>query len=192
MIKERGTATTTQDVKEINFQHPCPNCGREFPTAHGMKIHMARWCTGDTEERSRKGTLADMKIKRVKYSTAVKARDSVVLNRIPVENVAYFEYLGSTFNAGGGSEENIKKRMNLVMAKFARLHHIWGDARLSRDLRIRLNTVRVVSTLLYGCESWHLNTAALKNLRGFHSRCLARIYKCEPAEVLQQPLGPDI
>ena len=65
-------------------------------------------------------------------------------------------------------------------------------AELSGDLRIRLYTVRVVCTLLYGCESWHLNSAPVKNLRGFHSRCLARIYKCEPAEVLQKPLGPDI
>ena len=80
--------------------------------------------------------------------------------------------------------EDIEKRMTLAMTKFARLHNIWGDARLSRDLRVRLYMVRVVSTLLYGCESWHLDSAAVKKLRGFHSRCLARIYKCEPAEVL--------
>ena len=97
MKKERVTTTTTQDVKEMNFQHPCPNCGREFPTAHGMKIHMARWCTGDPEERSRKGTLADKKVKKMKHSKAAKARKNVVLNGLPVENVAYFDYQGSQY-----------------------------------------------------------------------------------------------
>ena len=56
--------------------------------------------------------------------------------------------------------EDIEKRMTLAMAKFARLHHIWGDTRLSRDLRVQLYTVRVVTTLLYGCELWHLDNAA--------------------------------
>ena len=78
MKKEQVTVTTTQDVKEMNFQHPCPNCGREFPTAHGMKIHLAQWRTGDPEERSRKGTLADTKVKRVKHSKAAKARKNVI------------------------------------------------------------------------------------------------------------------
>ena len=96
MKKERVTAPTTQDVK-MNFQHPCPNCGREFLTAHGMKIHMTRWCTGDPEEGSRKGTLADTKVKRVKHLKAAKARENVVLSRLPVENVACFDCV----NAGG-------------------------------------------------------------------------------------------
>ena len=30
----------------------------------------------------------------------------------------------------------------------------------------------LVSTLLYGCKSWHLDNATQKKLRGFHSRCL--------------------
>ena len=54
MKKERVTTTTTQDVKEMNFQHPCPNCGREFPTAHGMKIHMARAKAHWLTKRSRR------------------------------------------------------------------------------------------------------------------------------------------
>ena len=61
MKKERVTATTIQDVKEINLQHPCPNC---------TKIHMARWCTGDLGERYRKGKLAGTNVKRVKHSKA--------------------------------------------------------------------------------------------------------------------------
>ena len=112
----------------MNFQHPCPNCGREFPTVHGMKIHMARWCTGDPEVRSRKGTLANTKVKRVKHSKAAKARRNVILGGLPVENVVLFDYLGNTFDAGGGFVEDIEKRMTLAMAKFAGLHHIWGDA----------------------------------------------------------------
>ena len=112
MKKERVTATNTQDVKEMNFQHPCPNCGREFPTAHGMKIHLAQWRTGDPEERSRKGTLADTKVKGVKHSKAAKARESVLLNRLPMGN-------GSTVNTGGKSVEDIEKEMTLAMAKFA-------------------------------------------------------------------------
>ena len=131
MKKERVTATTIRDVKKMNFQHPCPNC---------TKIHMARWCTGDSGERYRKGKLADTKVKGVKHSKAAKARENVVLNGLPVENVACFDYMCSIVNAGGGSVEDIEKRMTLAMAKFAGLHHIWGDSQLSRDLRVRLYT----------------------------------------------------
>ena len=49
------------------------------------------------------GTLADTKVKRVKHSKAAKARENVVLDGLPVENVACFDYLGGAFNAGGGS-----------------------------------------------------------------------------------------
>ena len=42
--------------------------------------------------------------------------------------------------------KDIEKRMTLAMAKFDALHHIWGDIQLSRDLRVRLYTVRVVSS----------------------------------------------
>ncbi len=68
------------------------------------------------------------------------------LNFLPMENVACSDYQGSTFNAGGGSVKDIEKRMTLAMAKFDALHHIWGDIQLSRDLRVRLYTVRVVSS----------------------------------------------
>ena len=74
-----------------------------------MKIHMVQWFTGDPEVRSRKGTLADTKVKSVKDSKAAKVRENVILNRLPVENVACFDYLGSTFNAGGGSVEDIEE-----------------------------------------------------------------------------------
>ena len=62
--------------------------------------------------------------------------------------MACFDYLGGIFNAGGGSVEAIENSMTLAMAKFAGLHHIWGDARLSRDLRVRFYTVRAISIWL--------------------------------------------
>ena len=45
----------------------------------------------------------DTEVKRVKHSKAAKARENIVLNGLPVENVACFDYLGGTFNIGSGS-----------------------------------------------------------------------------------------
>ena len=160
MKKERVTATTTQDVKENSIHHPCPNCAGDSPQHMTWK---STWHGGVQETQKKDLEKAHWLTRRSRrWSTPRQSRawDRVFLHGIPVENVAYYEYLDSTFNAGGGSEEDIEKRMNLAKAKSARLHRIWDDARLSRDLRIRLYTVRVVSTSLYGCQSWHLNTAA--------------------------------
>ena len=45
--------------------------------------------------------------------------------------------------------EDMKQRMIFVAAMLYGLHHIWGDAELSRDFRVQLIVVRILSTLLY-------------------------------------------
>lgn len=57
-----------------------------------------------------------MKVKRVNYSKAAHARDNAILNGLPAENVACFDYSGSNINIGGESVVDIEKRMTLAIA----------------------------------------------------------------------------
>jgi ribosomal protein L37AE/L43A len=48
----RRRAKLSQQVPK----HQCPDCGKAFPKASGLKMHRARWCDGDIR---RSGTVAD-------------------------------------------------------------------------------------------------------------------------------------
>ena len=80
----------------------------------------------------------------------------------------------------------------MTFEKFQALAHIWRDERLSRGLRTRLYNVRICSVLLYSCEAWTLTSKISRKLRGFHARCMSRIYSCHEAVVLRDGYGGGI
>ena len=54
--------------------------------------------------------------------------------------------------------------------------NIWKRKKLNIDLKIRLFKVRILSILLYGCESWTITKKIIQNVRGFVKRCFNSIY----------------
>ena len=71
----------------------------------------------------------------------------------------------------GGDEVEVKNRIRKAQAIFNGHAGIWNDKDLPLDLKIRLFKVRVLSTLLYGGESWKMSRRILQNLRGFAGKC---------------------
>ena len=76
--------------------------------------------------------------------------------------------------------------------KVHRLLHVWSNNQLSRDLRVKLYYVRISTVLLYGSETWLLDTWTCQRLRGFHSRCMTRIFGQPAVDILRNNLGGDI
>lgn len=66
-------------------------------------------------------------------------------------------------------------RVGIATAEFGKLRHVWADAELPLDLKIRLFKVGIVSILAYGVESWNLTADVMRALRGWNSRCLHRL-----------------
>ena len=50
------TETKEEEIEVLHLKHKCPDCQRAFPTLHGLRVHMGRWCDGGQTIRSRKGS----------------------------------------------------------------------------------------------------------------------------------------
>ena len=53
--------------------------------------------------------------------------------------------------------------------------HVWSNNKLSDHTKVNVYKACVISTLLYGNESWTMRAHQEKRLNVFHMRCLRRI-----------------
>ena len=88
-----------------------------------------------------------------------------------------FTYLGSVVQNDGGSSQEVTRWIGLA-------HHgvmdslntsIWRCRYLCRRTKIRIFKSLVIPVLLYGCETWTLNTDLKRRIDVFGTRCLRRI-----------------
>ena len=71
--------TTNEEIDELKLKHICAGCGRAFVNRHGMLVHQGRWCNGDPNHHSRKGSLADKSVQLVKRKAAEDALENVFI-----------------------------------------------------------------------------------------------------------------
>src|SRR6218665_2566554 len=77
--------------------------------------------------------------------------------------------------ADSSCDRKIKVRIGRANATFGRLDKILKKNGCSTTTKIRLHNVMVVSTLLYGSETWPITVANRKRLEAAHHRRLRRI-----------------
>ena len=100
------------------------------------------------------------------------ANAPVTLQETPLEEVDSFTYLGSVINKVGGTDEDIKVRIQKARGAFAMLRNVWAAKELKMDTKLRIFKTNVRSVLLYGCETWRLTNTAARKLQSFTNRCL--------------------
>ena len=173
--------TESEEIAALKLKFVCPVCTRDFPTKGGLSIHQGRnWCLGDPSKantRSRKGSLADKAVQRKKRIAHESKLDHVSIEGEEIDNVYFFEYLGSRMQCDGDDRADVKYRMDIAQARFSSLYHIWKDHRLHLPMKIRLYKSSVCSTLTHACEAWDLTEDVRRMLNGFNSRCLHTITK---------------
>ena len=168
--------TCEEEVVNLKLPFKCPDCDRTFPKQRSVKIHRTRWCNGPNgPARSRKGSLADKAVKRVKRKKQAEALPQVTINGHAIENVVSFDYLGSRVSGDGSDSADIEHRMIIAQERFASLNNIWRDHRLSHAMKLDMYRASVSSTFTHGSETWTLKPAALRSVNGFNSRSLHRI-----------------
>ena len=166
------TDTTEEEVTSLNLKHKCSECGQTFPTLHGLKVHIGRWCDGGQTIRSRKGSLADKAVQLSKRKLAENERDHVYMEGEEIENVHSFVYLGSKVQCDGDDLADVKYRMTIAQAAFSSLSRIWQDHRLPLSMKLGLYQSAVCSTFTHACEAWTLTDSIRRTINGFNSRCL--------------------
>ena len=97
------------------------------------------------------------------------------MNGQQLEGVMAFKYLGATFTKDGRSTEEIKIKLAIATASMAKLNKIWSSKDTSLATKIKLYKTLVLSTLLYGCESWTLTADSTKRIQAFENKCYRRM-----------------
>ena len=113
--------------------------------------------------------------------TQVMAQDTGSQPHIHISNheldvVHDFVYLGSTISDSLSLDIELNKRIGKASTTMARLSkRVWTNSKLSEHTKIQVYRACVVSTLLYGSESWTIRARQEHKLNAFHMRCLRRI-----------------
>ena len=93
-----------------------------------------------------------------------------------LEVVHDFVYLGSTISDSLSLETELNKRIGKSATTMSRLtKRVWNNSKLTEHTKIQVYRACVVSTLLYGSETWPLRARQEHKLNAFHMRCLRRI-----------------
>jgi len=106
-----------------------------------------------------------------------KQQDPVQLHQESIKEVNKFTYLGSVVSKDGGTDEDIKSRINKARHAFNTLRPIWKTTALSLRNKIRIFNTNVKSVLLYGSETWRVTKTNTHKLQTFVNRCLRNILK---------------
>ena len=191
--RPRVTPTTEQDILNLppdkKFQFECGSCGMTYPTNHGLAVHKGRWCKGRRNARkpSRKGTVADKMITRLKVEKHQEQFAKVVMGDEELSNVYSFVYLGAEIAGDGDQQVTLKYRCDIAWGRYNSHRTVLTSTKLPVQMRIRLYAVLVVSSMTHGCEAWLFTENIRKSLNGVNSKMLAQITKRSIHDEAREP-----
>jgi hypothetical protein len=93
-----------------------------------------------------------------------------------LEAVEQFTYLGSTLSRAANIDAEINNRIAKASAAFGRLReNVWERRGLSIQTKLKVYRAVILTTLLYGSETWTTYSRHAKQLNHFHLSCLRRL-----------------
>ena len=93
-----------------------------------------------------------------------------------LEVVDSFTYLGSCISSNLSLDSELNVRIGKASKTMARLAaRVWDNALLTINTKMKVYQACVLSTLLYGSETWTLYSRQERRLNAFQTRCLRRL-----------------
>ena len=90
-----------------------------------------------------------------------------------LKNSEYFTYLGSNLSFSGDLTNEIQRRINHASSAFGRLsNRVFCNQDHTIHTKIAVHNAVVISTILYGCETWVPCRRHIRLLESFHIRRL--------------------
>ena len=126
------------------------------------------------------GLQINIKKTEVLYQPGASQRDEedILVDGTALKRVNDFTYLGSTISNDGRIDSEITKRMAKASSAFGRLRtRLWNNHHVSIGVKCKIYRAIVLSTLLYGAESWTLYRSQVKKLHAFMMRHLRTIMR---------------
>ena len=101
---------------------------------------------------------------------------AIAIDEENLDVVDCFTYLGSKVTSSLSIEDEINSRIGKAAATMAKLSkRVWENGKLTERTKLCVYQACVISTLLYGSETWTTYTSQERKLNSFHLRCLRRI-----------------
>ena len=96
---------------------------------------------------------------------------SININGSELKNVDQFKYLGSIMSSDGTLSKEIESRISKASQSLGRLRSWVMDNRtIKLSTKLKVYKAVVLTSRLYGCETWTLYRKQSKQLEGFHMR----------------------
>ena len=123
----------------------------------------------------------------------------IKVNDTQLSNTEKFTYLGSTISRSVSIDEEVDLRISKASSAFGRLREkVWDRRGITSKTKIKVYRAVVLTSLLYGCESWTVYERHSKKLNRFHLNSLRKILKIRwwdkvpDTEVLEKANLPSI
>ena len=88
----------------------------------------------------------------------IKEIPSLFIHNYKLEVVHEFVYLGSTITDNLSLDNELNKRIGKAAMTLSRLtKRVWSNKKLSDNTKVNVYNACVISTLLYGSESWTMH-----------------------------------
>ena len=104
-----------------------------------------------------------------------KRKQPIKIKDTNLEEVEEFTYLGSIVNIEGGTDADVKNRINKARVIFNILGKVWSTKNISRGIKMKIFNSNVKFVLLYEAETWRTTKAMLSKIQRFINYCLRKI-----------------
>ena len=109
---------------------------------------------------------------------ASRVEPEIEINGCKLNVVNQFTYLGSIMSDDCKIDKEIEARIKKASASYGRLtDRVWENRAVKLKTKIAVYKAVVMSTLLYGCETWTCHQRHVKMLDRFHLRHLRFILR---------------
>ena len=101
---------------------------------------------------------------------------NITINRQQLKGVEKFTYIGSTLSKSIVMDDEVNTWFAKASAAFGRLNrNVWNRRGISEATKVKVYRAIILTTLLYGCETWTTYQRYIKKLNHFHMTCLRKI-----------------
>ena len=108
----------------------------------------------------------------------IKEIPSLFIHNYKLEVVHEFVYLGSTITENLFIDSELNKRIGKAAMTLSRLtNRVWSNNKHSDHTKVNVYKACVISTLLYGSESWTMHAHQEIRLNVFQMRCLRQFWE---------------
>ena len=100
----------------------------------------------------------------------------ITIDDKPLNAVENFKYLGSIVSSNASMDAEITARIAKATSAFGRLvKRLWTNKGITLGTKIDVYRATVLTSLLYGCETWTLSSKQIDRLEKFHLSTLRKI-----------------